>query len=167
LAALREKRAEIIEGYERQFKDWSERLNRARIAYRSTPTATDFSKIIHSCGRLLTLIVDLPTTETELSDLSEGLAGSTHLVSAVEDLAHRAGIKSVPSLTTTYFKLLKVMMLFYVVLILGRNLAPYEASVRYPEGHFQDHSGNIVVRNFNEVVALHKKCLAIAQVIVE
>ena len=167
LTALGEKRADIIDGYERQFKDWSEKLNRAREAYRSTSTATDFSKITHSCGRLLTLIVDLPTTETGLSDLSEELAGSTLLVSAVEDLAHRAGVRLVPSLITSYFKLLKGMMLLLVVLILGRNLAPYEASVRYPEGHFQDHSGNIVVRNFNEVVALHKKCLAIAQKIVE
>jgi|SRR5208337_1225468 len=60
--------------------------------------------------------------------------------SVTEILALRAGVRLVPSLITTYFKLLKGMMLFLVVLILGRNLASYEASVRYPEGHFQDHS---------------------------
>jgi hypothetical protein len=99
--------------------------------------------------------------EPTLSDLPEELAGSTLLVGAVDDLARKFGVKLEPSLTTIYFRLWHALMLFFVVFMIGRDLAPYEASVRYPEGHFQDHSQNLVIKNFNEVVALHRKCLAI------
>ncbi len=167
LAALDDRRADILKGYERQFKDWPKRIGRARDAYHSLGTPTSLSKTIQSCDKLLSLIANMSNMEPRLSDLPEEFAGSTLLVEAVDDLAGRFGIKMEPSLTTIYLRLLTVLMVFFVVLIFGRGLAPFEASVRYPEGHFQEHSRDLIIKNFNEIVALHKRCLGIAHAVVD
>jgi hypothetical protein len=164
LDGLNGKSADILKGYAAQFKDWRERLDRARKAYRSAPTERVLDEIIRSCHEFVELLDDVRKGIT-LSDLkSESqLAGSTSLVEAVEDMARKSGIRMDPELSTIYVKIFLSVPLLLVVTLLGGKLAPYEANVRYPEGYFKVNPENAIVRNFSELVTLHRKCLAIVQ----
>jgi len=165
LGGLNGKSADILKGYTAQFKNWPERLDRARKAYRSAPTERVLGEIIRSCDEFVELLDDVFRKGITLSDLKSErqLAGSTFLVEAVEVMARKAGIKMDPELSTIYVKIFLSVPLLLVVTLLGGKLAPYEANVRYPEGYFKVTSENAIVRNFSELVALHRKCLAIVQ----
>ena len=83
---------------------------------------------------------------------------------AVEDLRQKAGsaANGVPSLITMYNAIITRIMILIAVLSLGSYLVPFENRVRYPEGHSQVNSENMISRNFDGMIAFHKKYLAIA-----